>query len=70
MLHLVQITFPLELTSKTMQYLQAKTKSALWLGPTYLYSDRASQTISRKFSRRMNADVRLLYNSKGTLLNL
>ena len=49
-------------------YLQASTKSALWLGPTYLYSARASQTISRNVSLRTNAVVRLLYNSNGILL--
>lgn len=54
--------------TSTNIYLQAKTKSALWLGPTYLYSARASQTTSRKIFLLTNTVVRLLYVSKGLLL--
>jgi hypothetical protein len=53
-----------------MCYLQARIKSALWLGPTYLYSARPSHTISRNVSLRTNTDVRILYNSNGILLVL
>lgn len=53
-----------------MWYLQARIKSALWLGPTYLYSAKASHTISRNVSLQTNTDVRLLYNSNGILLLL
>lgn len=48
--------------------LQARTKSARWLGPKYLYWVRASQTTSKNFSLRMTIVVRLLYNSKFTEL--
>lgn len=51
-------------------YLHAKTKSALWFGPTYLYSARASQTTSKKVSRLTTTVVRVLYISNGTLLLL
>lgn len=46
-------------------YLQARSKSALWLRPTYLYRARASQTMSKKRSRETTTVVSLLYNSKG-----
>lgn len=51
-------------------YLHANTRSALWLGPTYLYSAKASQTTFRKISLITTTVVRLLYNSNGTLLLL
>lgn len=48
-------------------YLQANTKSALWLGDTYLYSAKALQETSRKVFLLTIAVVRLLYKSKGLL---
>lgn len=55
---------------KMLIYLHAKIKSALWLGPTYLYSARASQTTSRKLSLLTTIVIRLLFNWNGTLLVL
>lgn len=51
-------------------YLQAISKSALWLGPTYLYCSRATQMTSKKRFLETTAVVSLLYDSKGIPLLL
>lgn len=46
-------------------YLHARTRSALWLGPTYLYAESASHTTFKKVSLATTRVVNLLYSSNG-----
>uniref|UniRef100_A0A0A9FEA2 Uncharacterized protein n=1 Tax=Arundo donax TaxID=35708 RepID=A0A0A9FEA2_ARUDO len=50
--------------------LQARSKSAFWLGPTYLYKERASHTTLKNSSLEVTTVVWFLYNSNGMLLLL